>query len=356
MHEVCRAVERIDDPLILVIAFRAAFLGQNGMFGVVVFYDLDDRFLGLLIDLGHKVVVALLGDRERLQVIELANHQRAGAARCLDCDVDHAVHQVAQRKEVLASTQCMSAMEIPVRIVLVEPTHPGNIGAVARAMKTMGLADLVLVRPRRFPDDEAVARASGADDVLAAARVCASLEEAIEDCGFVVGTSARVRAVPCPIVTPRHCAELITAQTARTQTAVLLGTESSGLTNEQMGFCRYLVNIPANAAYSSLNLAMATQIICYEIRMAMLGDAVTSITDERGDEPATAAELEGLHAHLERVLDGTGFFNPDHPKTMRLRLRRLFQRAELDRTEVNILRGALAALDPDRRRRGESKD
>ncbi len=247
-------------------------------------------------------------------------------------------------------------MEIPVRVVLVEPTHPGNIGAVARAMKTMGLADLALVRPKRFPDDEAVARAAGADDVLARASVCESLEAAIADCGFVVGTSARLRALPCPIVTPRHCAELIAARAATMHTAVLLGTESSGLTNEQMGLCRYLVNIPANEAYSSLNLAMATQIICYEVRMAMLGDEVTSVTDERGDEPATAGDLNGLHEHLERVLDGTGFFNPEHPKTMRLRLRRLFQRAELDRTEVNILRGAFAALDPKRRRRSESKD
>ncbi|MGD2168293.1 MAG: RNA methyltransferase [Gammaproteobacteria bacterium] len=247
-------------------------------------------------------------------------------------------------------------MEIPVRIVLVEPTHPGNIGAVARAMKTMGLADLALVRPRRFPDDEALARASGADDVLAAARVCESLAEAISDCGFVVGTSARLRALPCPVVNPRRCAELIVGRLRATQTAVVMGTESSGLTNEQMAHCRYLVNIPASAEYSSLNLAMATQVICYELRMAVLGVKGGDVIETRGDAPATAGELEGLHAHLERVLDGTGFFNPDHPKTLRLRLRRLFHRAELDRTEVNILRGALAALDPERRRRDEPKE
>ena len=243
-------------------------------------------------------------------------------------------------------------MEIPVRIVLVEPTHPGNIGAVARAMKTMGLAELALVRPRRFPDEQAIARASGADDVLAAARVCDSLIEAIGDCGFVVGTSARLRALPCPIIDPRRCARLVAENAAATQCAIVMGTESSGLTNEQMALCRYLVNIPANAAYSSLNLAMATQIICYELRMAMLADAPARAADLRhADTPATARELEGLHEHLERVLDGTGFFNPEHPTTLRLRLRRLFHRAELDRTEVNILRGAFAALDPQRRRR-----
>lgn len=246
-------------------------------------------------------------------------------------------------------------MEIPVRIVLVEPTHPGNIGAVARAMKTMGLGDLRLVRPKRFPDDEARARAAGAHDVLAAAQICDSLTEAIAECGLVVGTSARLRALPCPVVNPRHCAELVVAQTGTTDTAIVMGTESSGLTNEQMARCRYLVNIPANPQYSSLNLAMATQIVCYELRMAMLGDQPGVVADERDDVPASADELDGLHAHFERVLDGTGFFNPDHPKTMRLRLRRLFQRAELDRTEVNILRGALAALDPQRRRKG-SKD
>lgn len=244
-------------------------------------------------------------------------------------------------------------MEIPVRIVLVEPTHPGNIGAVARAMKTMGLADLALVRPRRFPDAEASARASGADDVLAAARVCDSLLEAIGDCGFVVGSSARRRALPCPVVDPRRCAQLVQAHIGTTRCAILMGTESSGLTNEQMSHCRYLVNIPANDAYSSLNLAMATQIICYELRMALRDDAPADRTTdpERAEPLATASEIEGLHAHFERVLEGTGFFNPDHPTTLRLRLRRLFQRAELDRTEVNILRGAFAALDPDRRRR-----
>ncbi|HMB72185.1 MAG TPA: RNA methyltransferase [Gammaproteobacteria bacterium] len=242
-------------------------------------------------------------------------------------------------------------MDIPVRIVLVEPTHPGNIGAVARAMKTMGMSDLALVNPQRFPDAEATARASGADDVLAAAAVCDSLIEAIGDCGFVVGTSARRRSLPCPILDPRRCAQLVVERLSSTRVAVVMGTESSGLTNEQMGHCRYLVNIPANEKYSSLNLAMATQILCYELRMAALGDAEGCSVEVREDPPATASELDGLHAHLERVLDGTGFFNPDHPTTLRLRLRRLFHRAELDRTEVNILRGAFAALDPDRRRR-----
>lgn len=242
-------------------------------------------------------------------------------------------------------------MDIPVRIVLVEPTHPGNIGAVARAMKTMGLADLALVRPRRFPDDEATARASGADDVLAAARVCDSLLAAIGDCGFVVGTSARLRSLPCPIIDPRQCAALILEHAASTRAAVVMGTESSGLTNEQMSHCRYLVNIPANEQYSSLNLAMATQIICYELRMAVRGEPQDIAADARADPPATASELAGLYEHLERVLDGTGFFNPDHPTTLQHRLRRLLQRAALDRTEVNILRGAFAALDPERRRR-----
>ena len=218
-------------------------------------------------------------------------------------------------------------------------------------MKTMGLSELRLVKPKRFPDPEALARASGADDVLAAAIVCDSLIEAIGDCGFVVGASARHRSLPCPVVGPRRCAQLVLEHVSGTPVAVLMGTESSGLTNEQMSHCRYLVNIPANERYSSLNLAMATQILCYELRMAALGDAGTHRDDVRDDRPATASELEGLHAHLERVLDGTGFFNPDHPATLRLRLRRVFQRAELDRSEVNILRGAFAALDPERRRR-----
>ena len=239
-------------------------------------------------------------------------------------------------------------MDIPVRIVLVQTSHPGNIGAAARAMKTMGLDDLVLVDPEQFPHAQATARASGADDVLATARVVGTVPAAIEDCHYVVGASARLRSLPWPTVDPRTAAGDI-AERARTgdSVAVLFGPEQSGLNNDDLARCHQLLNIPANPVYSSLNLAQAVQVVCYELRMAM-GAVVTAVDRER--RPATSVEMEGFHDHLRQVLEHAGFLNPDHPRQLLLRLRRLFNRAQLDDNELNILRGILSALDPKRRR------
>lgn len=244
-------------------------------------------------------------------------------------------------------------VHIPVRIVLVAPTHPGNIGAVARAMKTMGLSDLALVSPKVFPSEEATARASGADDVLEHALVTESLVEAISGCGFVVGASARLRGLQWPVVDPRYCAERIWTELAHTRVAVVMGPEHSGLTNDDLARCQQLVHIPTNPHFGSLNLAMAVQVICYELRMA---SGTPSVAEEEAREapPATAEELEGFHQHLEGLLGDVGFLNPDHPKQLKLKLRRLFHRARLDRNEINILRGALAALDPAKRERRRS--
>ena len=240
-------------------------------------------------------------------------------------------------------------MHVPVRIVLVETSHPGNIGASARAMKTMGLQDLTLVAPKGFPSAEATARASGADDVLAGARVVESLGEAIADCGFVVGASARLRSLPWPVVDPRAGAEAVWGQVGQTPVAVVFGPEHSGLTNEDMARCHQLVHIPANPDYSSLNIAMAVQVLCYELRMAHPDLAPSVVSDELSREAplASAEALEGFHRHLETVLRDAGFLNPDHPRQLKLRLRRIFHRARLDRTEINILRGMLVALAPD---------
>ena len=244
-------------------------------------------------------------------------------------------------------------MPLPVRIVLVETSHPGNIGASARAMKTMGLNNLVLVAPKEFPCADATARASGADDVLARARVVASLSEAIEDCGFVVGASARSRSLSWPTVDPRTCARTVCEQAADSNVAIVLGAEQSGLTNEDLGRCHEVVHIPANPEYSSLNLAMAVQVLCYELRLAQ--DEASGVTDtvekEARDAPlATADELDGFHRQMEAVLADVGFLKSDHPKQLKLRLRRIFHRSRLDQTEINILRGMLAALDPRARR------
>ena len=238
-------------------------------------------------------------------------------------------------------------MHIPVRIVLVTPTHPGNIGAVARAMKTMGLSDLALVAPKHFPSEEATARASGAADVLENAEVTATLPEAIRDCGYVIGASARLRGSKWPIVDPRTCAESIWRHVPDNRVALVMGPEHSGLSNDDLGRCRELVHIPTNPEFGSLNLAMAVQVLCYELRMCQVRSSVAS-EEDRGVPLASAAELEGFHEHLERVLAAAGFLHPVHQKQLRLKLRRLFQRARPDYNEINILRGIVAALDPAR--------
>jgi tRNA (cytidine32/uridine32-2'-O)-methyltransferase len=244
-------------------------------------------------------------------------------------------------------------VEIPVRIVLVETSHPGNIGAVARAMKTMGLNDLCLVAPKSFPDAEATARASGADDILEHAGVEPDLPAAIGDCSYVVGASARTRSGRWPVVDPRTCAAAIASRLPRESIAVVLGPEQSGLTNEDLARCHALVHIPTAPAYGSLNLGMAAQVLCYELRMAMLGRAngVQDLTqpEQRDTPPATAAEIEGFQGQLVAMLTQSGFLRPDHPKQLKRKLRRIFMRAELDQNEINILRGALSSLDPSRK-------
>ncbi len=239
-------------------------------------------------------------------------------------------------------------MSFAVRIVLVEPSHPGNIGASARAMKTMGFDQLVLVAPKDFPSAEATARASGADALLRQARIVESLNDAIADCAFVVGASARSRSLAWPTIGPRVYAETVKAQLAQGNVALVFGPEQSGLTNEDMARCHQLVQIPANPEYSSLNLAMAVQVLCYELRMAQPGgDGLSHDGAETRDAPlATADELNGFHEHMESVLTAAGFINEDHPKLLKLRLRRIFHRSRLDQTEINILRGMLKALDP----------
>jgi len=243
-------------------------------------------------------------------------------------------------------------MHIPVRIVLVETSHPGNIGAAARAMKTMGLTDLTLVAPKHFPSAQASALAAGADDLLGRARVASTLVDAIGDCGFVAGATARLRSLRWPVMDPRQCAQAIWRHVPETQTAIVLGPEQSGLTNDDLGSCRALVHIPTNPEFGSLNLAMAVQVLCYELRMTKAAWA-EPLTEQRGAPPATAAELEGFYVHLERVLADAKFLHPAHQKQLKLKLRRLFQRAHLDQNEVNILRGAVAALDPTGRSGGE---
>lgn len=228
-----------------------------------------------------------------------------------------------------------------VHIVLVEPTHPGNIGAAARAMKAMGLGHLRLVAPARFPSAEATARAAGADDVLHAARVVGSVGEAVADCGLVLGTTARMRRIEWPVIDPREAARRAVDQAVRAPVAVLFGRESAGLTNAELDRCHALIRIPAAARFSSLNVAAAVQIVAYELRTEAGGIGVAAAPVQ--SPAATAEELEGFYRHLEETLVRIGYLDPAAPKLLMRRLRRLFSRAEPDRAEINILRGILTA-------------
>ena len=252
-----------------------------------------------------------------------------------------------------------------VRIVLVETTHPGNIGAAARAMKNMGVTRLVLVNPRLFPHEKAVWRSASAEDVVASATVVATVDEAVEGCHLVVGTSARNRRIPWPMLNPRACGQKVfLEQSAGKQVAIVFGREAHGLKNEELQKCHFHVNIPTGKAYSSLNLAMAVQVLTYEILQASLERADQSsqaivIEDthpgvRQNPNPeeiqpwdmdyATAGEIELFFAHLEETLIQLSFHDPDNPRQMLPRLRRMFNRIRMDKMELNIMRGFLTAV------------
>jgi TrmH family RNA methyltransferase len=211
-------------------------------------------------------------------------------------------------------------------------------------MKNMGLVELVLVDPLHFPHADATARASGAEDVLERARVVESLADALTDCNYVAGASARSRTIGWPTLLPRECAQRLVAVSQHGVAAAVFGPEKSGLTNEDLDQCHTLLTIPTVPGFSSLNLAMAVQVLCYELRMAELGDHVPPVV--RATPLATGDDLERFYLHLEQVLTASRFLDPENPRHLMRRLRRLFARAEPDQNEINILRGILASLDP----------
>jgi tRNA/rRNA methyltransferase len=227
-------------------------------------------------------------------------------------------------------------------IVLARPSHPGNIGAAARAMKTMGFVDLRLVAPKRFPDPEASALASGALDVLEAARVFDSLEAALADCVFAAGFTARSRDLSHPARALRDVVPQALAAAAGGRVALVFGNETFGLSNEELVRCQALAHIPANPAYSSLNLAAAVQVACYELALAAQDFA---LPPEPARTPATVDEIEALFTHWERAMVASGFLDPAQPKRLMERMRRLFARAGLEREEVQFLRGMLASFE-----------
>jgi len=234
-----------------------------------------------------------------------------------------------------------------VRIVLVNTSHTGNIGSAARAMKTMGLSQLVLVNPVDKPDGKSSALAAGAGDVLANAKIVDTLEQAVSDCGLVVGTSARSRTLSWPMLEPRGCGEKLVAEVANYPVALVFGRENNGLSNEELQQCHFHVCIPANPEYSSLNIAAAVQTLCYEIRMAHLTEVRAEHADsnQAQSEYPLAEDLERFYSHLEQTLLKTNFIIPQHPGMVMTKLRRLFNRARPETQELNILRGMLASID-----------
>ena len=229
-----------------------------------------------------------------------------------------------------------------IRIVLVNTSHPGNIGAVARAMKTMGLTRLYLVAPRDFPSTVADGRAVSATDILDAAVVVPTLDAAIGDCQFVVGTSARERHIPWPLLDARQGAARMAVASSAEQVALLFGREDRGLTNEELQVCNLHLSIPTSSDYSSLNLAMAVQIVAYELRMQLAAPPSSVAELEYWDAPfATHDNLERFYTHLEATLIDVEFLDPTAPRQLMSRLRRLYSRVRLDEMELNILRGIL---------------
>jgi TrmH family RNA methyltransferase len=237
-------------------------------------------------------------------------------------------------------------MPAPVRIVLIDPSHPGNIGSVARAMKNMALSDLVLVRPRSFPHAEANALAAGADDILGGARIVDTVAEAISDCAFIAGTTSRPRSYYWEFTTPRDVASRVVALPPETRCALLFGSERYGLGTEDLNHCNVLVRIPANPDYCSLNLAMSVQLLAYELFMAR---EQTQSHMQLEQPLATSGDVEHFYTHLHQVMNEIDF--EDRTGHLMERLRRLFNRAQLDRNELNILRGFLSAVQG---RRGQS--
>ncbi|GAB4392695.1 MAG: tRNA (cytosine(32)/uridine(32)-2'-O)-methyltransferase TrmJ [Gammaproteobacteria bacterium] len=229
-----------------------------------------------------------------------------------------------------------------IRIVLVGTQHPGNIGMTARAMKTMGFKQLYLVSPQRFPDPKANELASRADDILEQAIIVDTLSAATAECHVIFGSSARPRYLSQTLYTPKACAELVAETCTQQRVALVFGREQSGLTNEELQHCHYHLNIPTNPEYCSLNLAMAVQVVCYELRCALLQPR--AIVDTPDSPLAEQQEVERFYQHLEQALTEINFLRADSPRLNLPRLKRLFQRARLEQMEVNLLRGVLSAI------------
>ena len=242
------------------------------------------------------------------------------------------------KQEKVHSTDLLNS----VRVVLVGTTHPGNIGATARAMKNMGIVNLALVKPKDFPSNEAIYRSKAAKDVLESAQIYENLEDAVSDCELVIGTSARGRTVPWPVLDPKDAADRVAVHSENNKVAIVFGREDRGLTNQELGLCNLHVHIPADPEYSSLNLSQAVQILVYEIRVSILKDQEC---EEYWDvDLATNEQTERLIDHMDELMKEVEFYDVQNPRKLLLRVRRFFKRSRIDVMEANIFRGLFAAI------------
>jgi tRNA (cytidine32/uridine32-2'-O)-methyltransferase len=239
------------------------------------------------------------------------------------------------------NNESLQQLSARIRIVMVETTHPGNIGAAARAMKTMGQNRLYLVNPKVFPSADVTARAAGADDLLANATVCPTLDKAIKDCVLVIATTARERKIPWPVCGPRECVKKLATSAKTGDIAILFGRESSGLNNQELEYCNLVMQIPTIPGFSSLNVAAAIQVFCYEI--IQFCDSKTVLRHKNDTPLATTDQMCKFYEHLEEYMIDIGFIDPGKPRQSLRRFKRLFNRAQLDQDEVNMLRGFLVA-------------
>jgi len=254
-----------------------------------------------------------------------------------------------------SNTNPSLALLAKVKVILVGTTHPGNIGSVARAMKTMGLSDLVLVDPQTQIDEKSHALAAGAKDLLETVTIEPTLAEAVKGCGLVIGTSARSRTLPWPMLDPRQSGEKLINEASNYQVALVFGRENSGLSNDELQLCQYHVCIPANPEYSSLNLAMAVQTLTYEVRMAAL-NSVETVAETVDEDYPLSENLEGFYRHMEETLNDIGFIIKAHPGQVMTKLRRLYNRARPEAGELNILRGILTATQRGRIESAKNED
>jgi tRNA (cytidine32/uridine32-2'-O)-methyltransferase len=354
---VGRSVERIDDPDSVAFTLQSAFLTEDCVVGMKA---TDFFYNGLLagpVDFTDVIVACLAGHRYRVDAPQAASHDFARRMGGLGGDVNggmrHGLGTGAMTEKGGGAANDnrsdggTAERLARFRVVLINTTHPGNIGAAARAMKVMGLSQLHLVAPKTWPSADATAMASGAADLLQSARVHDTLDEALSGARLVLGTSARLRSLSMPQLDVRAAACRGLEETAQSQdgdVALLFGREAHGLTNEEIQRCHFLVHIDTNPEFGSLNLAQAVQVAAYELRVNALGGAgeEQAATDWA---PVDAGQMERFYEHLESALKHIRFLNPAHPKRLMMRLRRLFNRARPDQNEMNILRGILAAAE-----------